>query len=92
MLPALLALGMLSLWASDSINVRTANPVSFSCEELEECFEKELEENLRKGFSMGLPDEVSSVESEAMYFVLLPCAIESPSSDSPSGWIMPLRI
>ena len=88
----LLVLGMLTLWASASIGVRTATPVSFSCEELEECLEEELQEGLRKGFSMGLPDDVSIVETEVMRFVLLPCAIESPSSDCPSGWIMPLRI
>lgn len=82
--PLLLVLGMWLAWVSASVDIHTVSAMSFSCEE--------LEEDLRKGFSMVLPDNVPIIETSAMYFVLLPCAIESPDSDGSSGWVMPLRI
>jgi len=90
-LPALLVLGMLVLWVSASIDTRAANPVSFSSVEVEECFEEQLEEDACE--NLLVPSQGAPIpEVRRRCFQQFRCAVEFPSTDCPSGWIMPLRI
>ena len=88
----LLVLGMLLLWVTVSIDARMANTVSLSCEELEECFEDELEEDAQKLFSAVSLHDSSILEVETACLMQFLRTIDVSNTDNPSGWMMPLRI
>ena len=90
-LPLLLVLGMLGLWVAASVDARSSNPVSFSCEEIEECFEEPLEEDARE-------NPWAALQSSTIPEVGKRCLVRvfgtsgTPNTAGPSGWLMPLRI
>ena len=90
--PTLLVLGVLLLWGAVSTKVRTANTISFFCEELEECFENELEAGPRKFFSTGSSHNAFVIKNETVCFMQFLCTTKSSNTDGASGWLMPLRI
>jgi len=88
-LPMLLVAGMLLLWIAASIDTRTANTVSFSCEEM---VENELEEDARKDFLAGSLPDGFIIEIESVCFMRFLCTFGPSNTGNSSGWIMPLRI
>ena len=89
--PILLVTGILLLWVAASVGARTADPVVFSCGEIEECFEEQLEKNACESFLAprhgGFVSKVWKI-----CFLPFPGAIEPSNTEGSSGWIMPLRI
>ena len=90
-LPTLLVLGILLLWVADSLNARTASPVSFSCGEVEECFEEQLDEDT-PGNPLASGNSPFASKVRKACFIAFPGTDESSNADCPSGWIMPLLI
>jgi len=89
--PILLVSGIVLLWVAASVDARTADPVVFSCGEMEECFEEQQEENARE--SLLAPRHGGFVSKVwKICFVPFPGAIEPSNTEGSSGWIMPLRI
>ncbi|MCK4563720.1 MAG: hypothetical protein KAU94_03470 [Verrucomicrobia bacterium] len=91
-----LMLGLMLAWGATSLDVCALDAAFLSCEEMDGCFEEQLEEEIRDPLASNVLICTFGLEVEAAGLRRFLGALELSNTGSPAahpfGWMMPFRI
>jgi len=96
MLKLPLMLGLMLVWGASLLDVGMQGAVFLSCEEIEGCFEEQLDEGIRVPLTFKVLICTFGQSPDAAGLRWVPGALELSNTDSSAahsfGWMMPFRI